>query len=70
MSSLLMQLLPATSSAHIQTCASEHAHARARAHTYARTYTCKYTSCCTPHLTHADAGLYGFSKARKQGCAH
>lgn len=25
---------------------------------------------CTLHLTHTDAGLYGFSKARKQGCAH
>ena len=26
--------------------------------------------CCTLHLTHTDAGLYGFPKARKQGSAH
>lgn len=36
-------------------------------------FTCtrRYTSgCYTLHLTHTEAGLYGSSKARKQGCAH
>lgn len=66
-SSTINKLKSASSSAHIQTCVSTQAYARTPTHTYAQNYTCACTrGCCTLHLTHTEAGLYGFLKARNK----
>lgn len=62
---VLQQFGSDTTLANIQQCESDH---ECPTHTQVHMQM-PLCGICTLHLTHTDAGLYGFLKARKQGSA-